>query len=92
MKHQHSNDEPKCVVCGAACRHTGWRRFSNGKTCDPTCKRAHATGRTRPQQIKAEMFAADRAARAEEIASRMTAQMYRRFSEDSDYNRPYLAA
>lgn len=89
MKHQHNEEE--CAVCGAAVRRRGWRKFTTGDTCDGICKRAKATGRTRHQQIKAEIQADERADRAREMTERLDAKMYARAVEDSNYNRPYLA-
>lgn len=90
MKTKH--EEKQCVVCGAAVRNTGWRRWAGTEACDPTCKRARAAGRTRPQQINAEIQAEARADRARDMADRLMERTARYAAEDLDYNRPYMRA
>lgn len=90
MKTKH-NKEEQCVVCGAAVRNKGWRRWAGYQTCDHTCRRARAAGRTRPAQIRAEIQAEARADRARSLSDRLMERTIHAAVEDFDYNRPYMA-
>jgi hypothetical protein len=75
--------DKQCVVCGARAR-------PRSETCDPVCRRAHATGRTRIGQLTVEMKREEEVSRLVEESEWSRARSMWEATMDDYYNQPYL--